>query len=403
MKIATPEYRYQHLGTVYRLIEQFELISRTDLAKLSGLAPASMTALTKLLIEHQFIIERTSQNLASRGRPAVGLIVSPFYWSILCITLSSSKFAISLCLLDGTVKYSHDYPISKSDYANLDEKITQHLAHFIAKQPFDFQSLFAISVSVLGKLSQNNESVIQLGITPVQCELKALLEQKFTQPILINEHFRLWFLTESTLGNLISNTDAIYFQLDNEINLSVLLKGKLLNQDEHKRMSVDKMLMPKFAFSDEIAPELPVPERYQLKNQISLEMLARLIDRYLPNNFERLPEKITHFCNEVLAKNATAEKILEHLTDNLAYMLMNLINLFSCEKVMFNSPLVQIKQPLFAQLQRKLEKQLLLDDLKIDLVTSQYDWDNPQIPAIAIKLAIYDGEMLKNTISLKSR
>lgn len=39
MKTASLEHRYQHLGTVYRLIEQFELISRTDLAKLSGIAP----------------------------------------------------------------------------------------------------------------------------------------------------------------------------------------------------------------------------------------------------------------------------------------------------------------------------------------------------------------------------
>lgn len=402
MKIAVPEYRYQNLGTVYRLIEQFELISRTDLAKLSGLAPASMTALTKLLIEHQFIIERTSQNLSSRGRPAVGLIVSPFYWSLLCITLSASKLTISLCELNGKAKYTGHYPISQAELPQLANKIEYCLLNFLQRHPFAQSSLFAVSVSVLGKLDRKNETVLQLGTTELECPLHSVFTKIFTQPILINEHFRLWFLTESTLGNLIGNTDAIYFQLDNEINLSVLLKGKLLNQDEHKRMSVDKMLMPKFALSDETTA-LSAPECYQLKNQISFTALTKLIDHYLPNSFEQISEKIDFFCDEVLARNPKAKKILSHITDNLAYMLMNLINLFSCEKVMFNSPLLRIKQPLFEQLKQKLEQQLLLDDLKIDLITSQYDWDSPLIPAIAVKLAIYEGEMLKNIIPLGSK
>ena len=42
--------KIQNIGNIYRLTEQFELISRTDLAKLSGLAPASITNITKQLI-----------------------------------------------------------------------------------------------------------------------------------------------------------------------------------------------------------------------------------------------------------------------------------------------------------------------------------------------------------------
>ncbi|MDP0328130.1 hypothetical protein Q7Z90_04725 [Glaesserella parasuis] len=163
MKITSSDYKYQHLGTVYRLVEQFELISRTDLAKLSGFAPASMTVLTKILIDHKLILERTSQNLPSRGRPAVGLSI---------------------------------------------------------------------------------------------------------------------------------------------------------------------------------------------------------------------------------------------LTDNLAYMLMNLINIFSTEKIMLNSSLLRIKKPLFEQLQTKLQQNLLLNELRIDIVTSQYDWDSPLIPSIAIKLGIYEGCLLKGIVEI---
>lgn len=399
MKIASPEYRYQHLGTVYRLIEQFELISRTDLAKLSGFAPASMTMLTKLLLENHFIIERTSQNLASRGRPAVGLSLSPFHWSLLCLTISSNRLTISLCQLNGTPTIQQHYSLKQSSYDSLATLISQILRHFIQSNSINTNKLFAISISVIGKINRQKDTILQLGMTPIDCHLLSELETHFSLPIFMNEHFQLWFLAESTLGNL-NCDDVIYLQLDNDINLSVLLKGELLHQDEHKRMSIDKMLMPQFSFSDEIAKDLPSPERYQLKNQVAFYALIRLIDRYLPNQFESISNKIDYFCQQVEQKQPQAIKILEHITDNLSYMLMNLINLFSIKKVMFNSPLLKIKHPLFEQLTQKLHNQKLLGNLQIDLVTSRYDWDSAYIPSVAIKLGIYEGNLLKNRVTL---
>lgn len=43
--------RLTQLGKIYRLVEQFEEISRIDLSKLSRLAPATITALTRELIK----------------------------------------------------------------------------------------------------------------------------------------------------------------------------------------------------------------------------------------------------------------------------------------------------------------------------------------------------------------
>lgn len=398
MKIASPEYRYQHLGSVYRLIEQFELISRTDLAKLSGFAPASMTALTKLLIEKQFILERTSQNIASRGRPAVGLSLSPFYWSQLCLTLSSRKLTVSLCRLDSSIIYRKDYLFTEQHYTHLTKLIVENLQIFMQECRLDLQQLLAVSVSVLGKINQQTGTITQLGYCTIECPLENELKKLFTQPVLINEHFQLWFITESVLGNLIGDDDVIYLQLDTDINLSVQLQGKVFQQDEHKRMNVDKMLMPTFAMSDEIAEDISVAERYQLHHQVTFTPLAKLIDRHLPNSCVTLQEKITWFCECVEQNNPNAMRILNHIADNLAYMLMNLINLFSTRKVMLNSPLQRIKQPLFQQIENKLRSQLLLGDLQVDLVTSQYDWDCPHIPAVAVKLALYNGELFRKII-----
>lgn len=394
MKTVALENRCQQLGHVYRLVEQFELISRSDLAKLSGIAPASMTGLTKWLIDHQFIMERSVQNLSTRGRPAVGLSLSPFHHTLLCLTLSEHRLSLFECDLNGQARREQHSLLTPNE---LSQQIVGLVTEFCKQNPILQQTLFAISISVIGKIDHSKTHILQLGQTSINCPIVELLSTYFSQPILLNEHFQLWFLTETTLGNLIRHDDVIYLQLDDDINLSVRLKGALLHQDEHKRMNVDKMLMPRFsALSDEVGSTLSDLERYQLKHQVTFSALIKLIDRYLPNALNDSADKILWFCQAVENNQPNANLILDHLCNNLAYMLMNLINLFSTEKIMLNSPLLRIKQPLFDRLQVTLQKNLLLNELNVDLVTSQYDWNSPLIPSVAIKLGIYDGVLLKN-------
>ncbi|WP_039895288.1 ROK family protein [Actinobacillus minor] len=389
------ENRIQNIGTIYRLIEQFELISRTDLAKLAGLAPASITNITKALIDKQFIIERTAQDSISRGRPAVGLSVSPFFWRLLCLTISSEKIHVSLCELNGTPLYTENYTVSSIDYPSLDTLIMENLQDFQQKYPLANEQLLAISVCVVGKIDADKRMITELGGQQLHCPLMEKLESHFTHPILLNEHFHLWLLAESTVGSLISDDNVIFLQLDESINLSVLMRGALLYQQS--KMNVDKMLMPKFSpLSDQIFPELDEIQRYQLTNQVTFSALIRLIDLHLPNTLKTNQEKINFLCEQIEQQNEQALLILNHISDNLAYVLMNLINIFATQKVLFDSPLLKVKQVLFEQITEKLQKTLLIDNLNIQLVTSQFEWNNEIIPCSAIKQGIYEGSLIKD-------
>ncbi|HDL1659601.1 TPA: ROK family protein, partial [Mannheimia haemolytica] len=134
-------------------------------------------------------------------------------------------------------------------------------------------------------------------------------------------------------------------------------------------------------------------------NQVTFPAIVRLIDRYLPNNLKSQEQKISWLCQKIDENQPLALAILSHITDNLAYALMNLVNIFSSEKIMLNSPLIKIKEPLFTQISEKLHKNLLQTNLKIDLVTSQYDWNSPLIACSAIKQGIYDGNLIKDRIN----
>ncbi|HDZ6702728.1 TPA: ROK family protein [Mannheimia haemolytica] len=351
-----------HLGKIYHLIEQFELISRTDLAKLSGLAPASVTNLTKILIDNHFILERTVQTTLSRGRPSVGLAVSNFFWQLLCVTVSSHKIEISLCKLNGAEIYKQDYTISAENYPRLNDFILNFITKFRQLYCVNTSQILAVSISVIGKINAEKDSITQLGNKNIFCNITSKLSPLFHCPILLSEH-----------GSLLS---------------------------KHSKMNVDNMLMPRFShLSDEIFPELDEIHRYKLVNQVTFPAIVRLIDRYLPNNLKSQEQKISWLCQKIDENQPLALAILSHITDNLAYALMNLVNIFSSEKIMLNSPLIKIKEPLFTQISEKLHKNLLQTNLKIDLVTSQYDWNSPLIACSAIKQGIYDGNLIKDRIN----
>lgn len=382
----------QHLGTIYRLIEQFELISRTDLAKLSGLAPASITSITKSLIDKQFIMEKAVQSNSSRGRPAVGLAVSDYQWQILCLTISSNQLEITLCALSGSAIFSRQYPIEPAHIDYLEDEIHKHIQDFLRHYPLKSRYLLALSVCVIGRLTNDKQYITQLGCYQLECNLLPALQHFFQCPILINEHFNLWLLAESALGGLVNDDNVLFLQLDDNVNLSILLKGKLLQQQS--RMSVDKMTMPKFSILSEEASESNDDLiRYQLSQQITYPALCRLIDKYLPNSLSNSDEKIQFFCQQVLDKQPSALRILNHISDNLAYMLMNLLNIFSSKKIMLNSSLLQIQDLLFAELQQKLQQHLLQSDLNIQLTTTQIAWNSTLIPCAAVKQTMYNGDL----------
>lgn len=390
----------QHLGTIYRLVEQFELISRTDLAKLSGLAPASITNLTKSLIDNKFILERTVQNNISRGRPAVGLSVSNFFWQLLCFTLSPDSVEISLCELNGKSIQTKHYPLSPTSYPQLDNYLQTCLNNFFWHSPMETHRILAVSISIIGQINAGHSKITQLGNIPIECSFAEALKTQFDCPILLNEHFQLWLLTESTLGSLMNNDNVIFLKLDEEVNISVLLRGNLLHQQS--KMNVDKMLTPKFSSLSDIAAPSSCDkiQRYQLNHQVTFSAISRLVDNYLPNTFTQNNEKIQYLCEQIEQQNEAALLILNHISDNLAYVLMNLINIFSTEKIMLSSPLLRIKNILFEQIQQKLQKELLIGDLQVDLVTSQFEWNNPLIACSAIKQGIYEGNLIKDIIQI---
>ncbi|PJG86542.1 ROK family protein [Conservatibacter flavescens] len=390
--------KVQHLGTIYRLIEQFELISRIDLSKLSGFAPASITAITKELIQLQLITERAVQTTIVRGRPAVGLCLSSSHWRTICGTLLENTFELTLCELNDKVIEKRSFSLQAEHMANLDVFLVQSLKQFLADIKIDTLSLLAFSLTVAGRFDRTHTRLVKLGQYDVDIDLSAVFVPHFSVPVFIREYFQTWLFAESTLGSIINCNNALFLQLDDVINMSVLVKGKILNSEKETRMNINRVNVPKLSeLQDKINLELPEIKRNQLHNQVTHQSIYQMVDLLFPQN--TLPnnsQKIDFVCEQANQGNPQAIQILYHVADCVSYVLMNLVNIFSSEKVVISSSLLLAKDLFLARLNQKLQENLLLDDLHVDIVTSRYAWNSPILAASAIKQRIYDGSLLMN-------
>ncbi|MGV6989323.1 ROK family protein [Testudinibacter sp. P80/BLE/0925] len=386
----------QHLGAVYRLIEQFELISRIDLSKISGFAPASITNLTRELINCHFVIERAVQNTIVRGRPAVGICLSPFYWQYLAVTLSEKSLDISLCELNGKQLQVQHCPLDKR--VVLDEFIGSAINGFLKQHNEAAQHILACSLCILGRVDKF-EKRVYLGAEELNPELQDMLQQHFKFPIIVAEHFAMWTFAESHLGNAINSNNVIFLQFDDAINISVLSEGKMIKNEKQKRMNIDKVSLPKISeLSDQIAFDVPEVERHYLYNQVSNKAIYQLVDLLLPNELPNDENKIQFLCEQAQQENPAAIKIIHHLADNVSYLLMYLTNIFASEKIMINTRLLSVKDLFLQRLALKLQDALLSDEQQVEIITSKFSWNDPEIASSAIKQQLYNGELFADIV-----
>ncbi len=74
------QIKQTNVGAVYRLIDLLGPISRIELSKRAQLAPASITKIVRELVEVHLVKETEYQDVGSRGRPAIGLVLDTEAW-----------------------------------------------------------------------------------------------------------------------------------------------------------------------------------------------------------------------------------------------------------------------------------------------------------------------------------
>ncbi|MDF2714337.1 MAG: family transcriptional regulator, partial [Paenibacillus sp.] len=226
------------MGITFNLSEKLVLeliscnnhISRKQLASVSDLSQASITKITKFLMDHQFIKEgnRVSQGM---GRKEVLLYTNPDKFRFLGIDIGGVYIRLALSDNDMNILYRSELLIeSVEDESNKAEALIREIDLLLERSGLERNSIDAIGIGTTGIIDIHSTTILNIpnrkdwdNVSPVDA-----LEKTYECPVFLEEGGRTMALAEMKFGKAKNFKDFIVVHVGYGIAAGVIINGQIL-------------------------------------------------------------------------------------------------------------------------------------------------------------------------------
>ena len=386
-------------GRVYKLIDQFGPISRIDLSKLSGLAPASITKITRELIAAHLIHETAVQEAISRGRPAVGLQTNNQGWQFLSMRLGRGYLTIALHELGGDVLIDTKIEIHEVDQDDVIARLLYEIEEFFETYTNELDRVTSIALTLPGLVNTDQGIVLQMPHYNVaNFPIGAEIFNATGLPVFVANDTRAWALAENLFGHSQDCDNSVLISIHHGLGAGIILDGRVLqgrhgNIGELGHIQIDRNGL-----------DCHCGNKGCLETVASSQAIRREVSQRIANGeasvlSEQEEISVEAICEAAASGDPLAVNVIEKLGNNLGSAIAIVINLFNPEKVLIGGVINQAKDILYPAIQRCIEQQSLpvyTQDLK--LVESRFYKQATMPGAALVKQALYDGVLLMKVI-----
>ncbi|MDN3698627.1 MULTISPECIES: sugar metabolism global transcriptional regulator Mlc [Vibrio] len=386
-------------GRVYKLIDLKGPISRIDLSKQSALAPASITKITRELIEAHLIHETTVQEAISRGRPAVGLQTNNEGWQFLSMRLGRGYLTIALHELGGDVLIDTKIDIHEIDQDDVLARLLHEIDEFFQTYSEQLDRVTSIAITLPGLVNAEQGIVLQMPHYNVEnLALGPEIYKATGLPVFVANDTRAWALAEKLFGHSQENDNSVLISIHHGLGAGIILDGRVLegrhgNIGELGHIQID-----------------PNGKRCHCGNRGCLETVAsskaireevafRIANGEESILSQREQMTIECICSAAADGDPLAVDVIEKLGKYLGSAIAIVINLFNPEKILIGGVINQAKSVLYPAIQTCIEEQSLpVYHQDLELVESRFYKQATMPGAALIKQALYDGLLLMKVV-----
>lgn len=199
--------------------------TRSELAKMTGLSPATVTNLTRDLISLGLV--RESERLESiGGRPPVLLEFNPNAGKAVGIRISRTQLQAGLVNLGGKVINYIERPLSSYTPKVVMEGMAVIIREVCAGESVDLSELVGVGVAVPG-IVQEEEGLVSLStvLNWREVPLGKELQECLGVPVVVQRNGNASALAEAYLGLDVVQPDLLYIHLGDGIGAGIVLSG----------------------------------------------------------------------------------------------------------------------------------------------------------------------------------
>ncbi|WP_034913355.1 N-acetylglucosamine repressor [Erwinia sp. 9145] len=384
-------------AAVYRLIDQQGPISRIQIAEHSQLAPASVTKITRQLIERG-LIKEVDQQASTGGRRAISIITETRGFHTIGVRLGRNDATLTLFDLSGKSLAQEDYPLPERSQEDLELALFNAIATFSELHHRKLRELIAIAVILPGLVDPNNGVIRYMPhINVSYWPLVARLQERFNVTSFVGHDIRSLALAEHYFGASRDCADSILVRVHRGTGAGIIANGHIFlgsngNVGELGHIQVD-----------------PLGERCHCGNFGCLETIAangaienrvrNLLTQGYPSSLTLEDCHMPQICKAANRGDALATEVIEFVGRHLGKAVAIAINLFNPQKVVIAGEIIEADRVLLPAIEGCINTQVLKAFRKnLPVVRSEID-HRSAIGAFALaKRAMLNGILLQHLL-----
>lgn len=382
---------------VYRLIDQQGPISRIQIAEISRLAPASVTKITRQLLDRG-LIKEVDQQASTGGRRPISIITENRGFHSVAIRLGRHGATISLYDLSGKMLAEEGYPLPQRVQEDLEQALLEAISHFIDSHRNKIRELIAIAVTLPGLT--NPETGVVKYMPHIEVNNWALcdaLKQRFQVTCFVGHDIRSLALAEHYFGATRDCEDSILIRIHRGTGAGIIINeqvflGKNRNVGEIGHIQVD-----------------PLGERCYCGNFGCLENIVsnsaietharRLLEQGYASKLTLDDYSINAICAAANKDDRLAVELIEHAGRYLGKAIAITINLFNPQKIVLTGDILAAKNTLLPAVQSCINTQALKNFREeLQLVASELDHCSAIGGFALVKRAMLNGALLQHLV-----
>ncbi len=385
-------------AVVYRLIDQQGPISRIQVADVSQLAPASVTKITRQLLERG-LIKEVAQQASTGGRRAISLTteVAPFH--SIAIRIGRDYIQISLYNLGGKELANNFSAFIYRNQTDLMEGLIGKIQTFIESNKDRIEQLIAIGISLPGLVNPETGVVEYMPNTDIDnLALGDVVRDTFNVECFVGNDVRGMALAEFYFGASQDSQDSILVSVHRGAGSGIIVNGQVFlgynrNVGEIGHIQIDPLgeqcQCGNFGCLETVA-----------SNPAILEHILNLLNQGYPSSLSNISDlTMEDVCQHALKGDELAVQSLVKVGNHLGKAIAITINLFNPQKIIIAGDITRAQDIVFPAIRKNVETQSLKTfHASLPIVASELD-HQPAMGAFSmIKRAMLNGVLLQKLL-----
>jgi N-acetylglucosamine repressor len=402
MKIKGNNYpvKGSSISNVLEIVRSEGRVSRVQISEKLGLTPASISKLTKKLIEKKFIEEeRIEKRVKGAGRPQILLKLNSQAGYILGVYMAPQKIDIILADLSLSILKKDSKPIKKMDQKNIMKQLFSMIDETISE--VDRDKVFGIGVAMNGMVdSENGISIFSPHYDWDNFDLGKVIEEKYRLKVLVDNDVRAMALGEMKFGVAEGQNDFVLINIENGIGAGIVIDGKLhrgvnFSAGEIGHLTIDTSIEARCSCGSKGCLEI-LASNWAIVDRVKAKLKEGKKSKYLSLKKENL--EIEDICQAVKKGDVLSRTILEETAGYLSLGMRHLINLLNPGMIVIVGKLNLCGEVFYKELLRLIKEDALIDPIKeISIKPSLLENDAATIGAVTLVLEnLFKGTHIVN-------